>query len=414
MFDSLKDIKSTTIIKVVGIGGGGCNTVNSIHSFKNDSVEFIAVNTDVQALKMSACENTIQIGACLTGGFGAGGDPDVGRQAAIEDRDRIAKVLSGAHIVMIVAGMGGGTGTGASSIFADIARDIGAVVIGIVTTPFKFEGARRHRIANRGLDIFSQCVDTLITVPNSKLMEVLGGSVTLHEAFTASNSISKTTVEGISNLLTAPSLINVDFSDIRTVMSEMGSGIVSIGSATGKNRAIDAVDAAISNPFLYDIPLSQAQAVLVNIQAGSDFTLGELTVIGDRINSLAADDASVVVGSSISEEQSETVQVSVIATGIVGKIYKDENVQFHGKFRSRDEFVTEVGIKYKNSLSSSSPIRVIVDDEVSDESIADFINILSSVYSKEDNDHLKVINAYPLNPKLETLDVPNFFRRQAD
>ena len=316
MFELLDTVDQQAVIKVVGVGGGGGNAVNYMQSSHIDGVEFINANTDVQALQSSGCGTILQLGANLTKGLGAGADPDIGRQAAIEDRDRIAEALAGSDMVFITAGMGGGTGTGAAPVIAEIARDLGALTVAVVTRPFKFEGARRDRLAEQGLKLLKGSVDSLITIPNEKLLEVMGKEASLQDAFAMANDVLHNAVQGISELITSPGLINVDFADVRTVMAEMGQAMMGAASATGATRAEEAAKNALSSPLLEDTNIRGAKGILVNVTAGPDLSIGEFGAVGSMIRDMASEDATVVIGTSIDPEMKDRLRVTMVATGI--------------------------------------------------------------------------------------------------
>ncbi len=323
MFELVDATNQTAIIKVIGVGGGGGNAVE--HMLKNsiEGVDFICANTDAQALKKSTAKTMLQLGGNVTKGLGAGADPDIGRQAALEDRDRIMDVLEGADMVFITAGMGGGTGTGAAPVVAQVAKEMGILTVAVVTRPFTFEGKKRAQVAENGIRDLGQFVDSLITIPNEKLMSVLGRDVSLLNAFGAANDVLLGAVQGIAQLITCPGLINVDFADVRTVMSEMGMAMMGSGKAQGEDRAKVAAEAAISSPLLEDINLSGAKGILVNITAGLDFSIGEFTEVGDTIKAFASDNATVVVGTVIDPEMSGEMRVTIVATGL-GNVLKEE------------------------------------------------------------------------------------------
>lgn len=317
MFELLDTVDQQAVIKVVGVGGGGGNAVNYMQQSNIEGVEFINANTDVQALQGSECGTILQLGANLTKGLGAGADPDVGRQAAIEDRERIAEALAGSDMVFITAGMGGGTGTGAAPVIAEIARDIGALTVAVVTRPFRFEGARRDKLAQQGLKLLKESVDSLITIPNEKLLEVMGKEASLQDAFATANDVLRNAVQGISELITSPGLINVDFADVKTVMSEMGQAMMGAASATGANRAEEAAHNALSSPLLEDTNIRGAKGILVNVTAGPNLSIGEFGAVGGMIRDMASDDATVVIGTSIDPQMSDELRVTMVATGIV-------------------------------------------------------------------------------------------------
>ncbi len=304
------------VIKVVGVGGGGGNAIEHMMLTSIEGVEFLCANTDAQALKKSSANTLIQLGEAITRGLGAGANPEVGRRSAEEDRDRIKEALTGADMVFITAGMGGGTGTGAAPIFAQIAKELGILTVAVITKPFTFEGRVRMAAADVGIANLSQYVDSLITIPNNKLLSVLGKNVTLVNAFKAANDVLRGAVQGIAELITRPGLINVDFADVRTVMSEMGMAMMGTGVASGENRARLAAEAAISSPLLEDVDMSGARGVLVNITAGMDMSIGEFEEVGDAVRNITSEGATVVVGTVIDPELRDEVRVTVIVTGL--------------------------------------------------------------------------------------------------
>lgn len=316
MFEIAQSHESNAVIKVVGVGGGGGNAVEHMLAESIDGVEFIVANTDAQALKNASAKIHIQLGDALTKGLGAGANPEIGREAAEEDRDRIRDILSGADMVFITAGMGGGTGTGAAPVFAEIAKELGILTVAVVTKPFAFEGKQRALAAEEGIRRLAANVDSLITIPNNKLLTVLGKNISLLNAFKAANNVLLGAVKGISDLITRPGLINVDFADVRTVMSEMGMAMMGTGVATGEQRARQAAEAAIASPLLEDVNFSGARGILVNITAGLDMSIGEFEEVGDVVKEFISDDATVVVGTVIDPEMSDEMRVTVIVTGL--------------------------------------------------------------------------------------------------
>ena len=316
MFELLDSYPQTAVIKVIGVGGGGGNAIEHMVSADIEGVEFICANTDAQALRNSAARTVLQLGGDVTKGLGAGANPEIGRQAALEDLDRIREVLQGADMVFITAGMGGGTGTGGAPVVAEIARELGALTVAVVTRPFPFEGRKRMLIAEEGIRNLSQHVDSLITIPNEKLLTVLGKGVTLLDAFRAANNVLLGAVQGIAELITRPGLINVDFADVRTVMSEMGIAMMGTGTARGENRARVAADAAISSPLLDDIDLAGAKGVLVNVTDGMDLSISEFEEVGDAIKNFTSDNATVIVGTVIDPQMTDELRVTLVATGL--------------------------------------------------------------------------------------------------
>ena len=309
---------SSAVIKVVGVGGGGGNAVNHMVESNIEGVEFICANTDAQALKRVSAKTVLQLGGEITKGLGAGANPEVGRQAALEDRERIAELLNGADMVFITAGMGGGTGTGGAPVVAQVAKELGILTVAVVTRPFPFEGPKRMRAAEEGMKELSEHVDSLITIPNEKLLSVLGKNATLLTAFSAANDVLLGAVQGIAELITSPGIINVDFADVRTVMSEMGMAMMGTGGATGENRAREAAEKAIRSPLLEDIDLHSARGILVNITAGPDLSIGEFNDVGATVQEFASQEATIVVGTSIDMEMSDELRVTVVAAGLDG------------------------------------------------------------------------------------------------
>ena len=310
------ELTNDAVIKVIGVGGGGGNAVEHMVRERIEGVEFFAVNTDAQALRKTAVGQTIQIGSGITKGLGAGANPEVGRNAADEDREALRAALDGADMVFIAAGMGGGTGTGAAPVVAEVAKDLGILTVAVVTKPFNFEGKKRMAFAEQGITELSKHVDSLITIPNDKLLKVLGRGISLLDAFGAANDVLKGAVQGIAELITRPGLMNVDFADVRTVMSEMGYAMMGSGVASGEDRAEEAAEMAISSPLLEDIDLSGARGVLVNITAGFDLRLDEFETVGNTIRAFASDNATVVIGTSLDPDMNDELRVTVVATGI--------------------------------------------------------------------------------------------------
>ena len=308
--------QSSAVIRVIGIGGGGGNAVDHMLTSNIEGVEFVCANTDAQALNKSAARTALQLGSNVTKGLGAGANPDVGRQAALEDRDRIVDLLDGSDMVFITAGMGGGTGTGASPVVAQLAKELGVLTVAVVTKPFPFELKRRMKIAEDGIAELSQHVDSLITVPNEKLLSVLGGGISLKDAFKAANDVLHGAVQGIAELITRPGMINVDFADVRTVMSEKGRAMMGSGRAIGEDRARKAAEAAIACPLLEDVNLSGARGILVNVTAGPDLGIEEFAEVGEAIGEFASENALVVIGTTLDDEVSDELRVTVVATGL--------------------------------------------------------------------------------------------------
>jgi len=316
MFELMDAHSQSAVIKVIGVGGGGGNAVSHMVDACIEGVDFICTNTDAQALKGSRVRTSLQIGCNITKGLGAGANPDVGRQAAMEDRDRIYEVIEGADMLFITAGMGGGTGTGATPVVAQVAKELGILTVAVVTRPFTMEGKKRMMIADHGIAELGKYVDSLITIPNEKLLTVLGGETTLLDAFRAANQVLQGAVQGIAELITRPGLINVDFADVKTVMAEMGMAMMGSGSSSGEDRAREAAEAAISSPLLEDINLAGANGILVNVTAGMDLSIGEFQEVGATVKEFASDDATVVVGTVIDPDMTDQIRVTVVATGL--------------------------------------------------------------------------------------------------
>ena len=391
MFELVDNIPQNAVIKVVGVGGGGGNAVNHMIDCSVDGVEFICANTDAQALRDIDARVALQLGGGMTKGLGAGANPEVGRQSAIEDRERIAEVLEGADMVFITAGMGGGTGTGAAPVVAEVARDMGILTVAVVTKPFPFEGRKRMQIAEDGIHQLQQHVDSLITIPNERLLTVLGSSASLIDAFKAANDVLLGAVQGIADLIIRPGMINVDFADVKTVMSEMGMAMMGSGSATGDNRAREAAEAAIRSPLLEGVNLQGARGILVNITAGLDLSLGDFNEVGETIEDFASADATVVVGTVIDPELSDELRVTVVATGLQGA----------GGVEKR---VPEARVVVNNTRHPASEDYTKLDKPTvmrKATPTAGVGNTATAVQSREDND-------------FEYLDIPAFLRNQAD
>jgi cell division protein FtsZ len=316
MFELMDAYSQSAVIKVLGVGGGGGNAVSHMVNCGIEGVDFICINTDAQALKHSKVKSSLQIGCNITKGLGAGADPETGRQAAMEDRDRIIEMIEGCDMLFVTAGMGGGTGTGAAPVVAAVARELGILTVAVVTKPFDMEGNKRMLVAEHGIAELGKYCDSLITIPNQKLLTVLGSDTTLLDAFKAANQVLQGAVQGIAELITRPGLINVDFADVRTVMSETGMAMMGSGAASGEERAREAAEAAVSSPLLEDINLAGAHGILVNVTAGMDLSIGEFEIVGNTVKKFASDDATVVVGTVIDAEMKNQIRVTVVATGL--------------------------------------------------------------------------------------------------
>lgn len=395
MFELPENQNTNAVIKVIGVGGGGGNAIEHMINENVGGVDFVCANTDSQALRNSRAKTLLQLGEELTKGLGAGADPEVGRKAAEENREVIRDILSGADMVFLTAGMGGGTGTGATPIFAEIAKELGVLTVAVVTKPFIFEGRKRMLVANEGIKKLTANVDSLITIPNNKLLPVLGKNVSLLQAFKAANNVLLGAVQGIAELITKPGLINVDFADVRTVMAEMGMAMMGTANARGEGRARNAAEAAISSPLLEDVDLSGAGGVLVNITAGPDMSIGEFEEVGDVVKSFTSEDATVVVGTVIDPNMTDELRVTVVVTGLGGK------------------GVEGVSVEDKNSSKKINAIELgkvdapLVDHRKFDKSGASR-NLAHVTLDAVDN--LSVAEGSDRN--LEYLDIPAFLRRE--
>ncbi|MDH3509631.1 MAG: cell division protein FtsZ [Gammaproteobacteria bacterium] len=382
MFELMDGYSQNAVIKVLGVGGGGGNAVKHMVTSGIEGVDFICANTDSQALQSSTVRTALQIGCNITKGLGAGADPEVGRQAAMEDRDRIQEVVEGADMLFITAGLGGGTGTGAAPVVAQVARELGILTVAVVTKPFGMEGFKRASVADQGINDLAKYVDSLITIPNEKLLSVLGGETTLLDAFKSANEVLQGAVQGIAELITRPGLINVDFADVRTVMAEMGMAMMGSGTASGEDRAREAAEAAISSPLLEDINLDGARGILVNVTAGMDLSIGEFQAVGETVKQCASDDATVVIGTVIDPDMSKDLRVTVVATGLGQPLAKPQPV----------------------------PMRVV--DPVPS---ADAPNYADFDRPPRHRQQAAGDNQGPAQePSLDLLDIPAFLRRQAD
>ncbi|HAT27575.1 MAG TPA: cell division protein FtsZ [Gammaproteobacteria bacterium] len=383
MFELVENLQKNAVIKVIGVGGGGGNAVHHMINNQVEGVEFICANTDAQALSNLKAKTILQMGSNITKGLGAGSNPEIGRQAALEDRDEIAEILSGADMVFITAGMGGGTGTGAAPIVAEVAKEMGILTVAVVTKPFPFEGKKRSAIAEQGIQLLSESVDSLITIPNEKLLDVLGKDASLLEAFKAANDVLLGAVKGIADLIMHPGMINVDFADVKTVMSEMGMAMMGTGMASGDERARESAESAIRSPLLEDVNLQGARGILVNITAGENLSLGEFSEVGDTIEEFASDDATVVVGTVIDPSLDAEMRVTVVATGLAGsherpkKVVDNTNLDGTTDYRQLDT----PAIMRKRQAGEKAPLMA------------------QAISAEADMDYL---------------DIPAFLRRQAD
>ena len=387
MFEIVDQIESSAVIKVIGVGGGGGNAVHYMLNHAVEGVEFIVANTDSQAMRAIPADRTLQLGGDITKGLGAGANPDVGRNAAIEDRDAIVDVLTGTDMVFITAGMGGGTGTGAAPVVAEIARDLGILTVAIVTRPFGFEGRRRAHVADQGITALEKHVDSLIVVPNEKLLPVLGKNSSLMAAFGEANNVLHGAVRGIADLIIRPGMINVDFADVRTVMSEMGKAMMGTGAATGENRAVTAAEVAIRSPLLEDVDLSGARGILVNITSGPDFTLGEFDQVGKVVEQISDENANVVIGTVIDPEMSDQICVTVVATGL-GDILSPKTVVDNGQLNN----------EAREAFNSADAPQILRAQAIGNAALSqDLTGEISNTQEME-----------------RILNIPAFLRRQAD
>jgi cell division protein FtsZ len=382
MFELMDTAGQSAVIKVIGIGGGGGNAVDHMLSASLEGVEFVNANTDSQALHRSGVAKVVQLGENLTKGLGAGSDPDIGRQAAMEDRDKITEILDDTDMIFITAGMGGGTGTGAAPVVAQLAREKGILAVAVVTRPFAFEGKKRIHAADQGIRELGELVDSLIIIPNEKILEVMGGRVTLLDAFATANEVLLNAVQGIAELITRPGLINVDFADVRTVMAEMGMAMMGSATVSGPDRAVEAVRAAISSPLLEDVDIHGAKGVLINVSAGPDMELDEFAQVGDTISEYASEDATVVIGTVLDEEMEGNLRVTMVATGI------------------------------RNPTQSVPEVRVIEGGRAGEPEVINYDQ--PTVFRRRPRQATTASVASNTAENLDYLDIPAFLRRQAD
>ena len=392
MFELVETLAPNAVIKVIGVGGGGGNAVAHMVNASIDGVEFVCANTDAQALKACGARTTLQLGASVTKGLGAGANPELGRQAALEDRERIVEILEGADMVFITCGMGGGTGTGAAPVVAQLAKEMNVLTVAVVTKPFPFEGRRRMQVALKGIEDLGQYVDSLITVPNEKLLTVLGREVTLLNAFKAANDVLQGAVQGIADLITRPGLINVDFADVRTVMSEMGMAMMGTGLARGDDRAQAAAEAAINNPLLEDVNLNGACGILVNVTAGTNLTMREFDEIGRVVHDFASEDATVVIGTALDPDLQDDVRVTVVATGL-------------NRAAARQPLRP---VPREETVTSSRPVRRTLRTGTGNE-VIDYLEPMRAPTAKA-----APADAAVPETGIDVLDIPAFLRRQAD
>ena len=394
-FDMVDTYAENAVIKVIGVGGGGGNALEHMVLSQIEGVDFICANTDVQALRKSSATTQLQLGTEITKGLGAGAKPEVGRQAALEDRERIMEVIEGADMVFITAGMGGGTGTGAAPVVAEVAKEMGILTVAVVTKPFPFEGKKRLQIADAGIEALGQHVDSLITIPNGRLMEVLGNKITMIEAFAAANDVLLGAVQGIADLITQSGMINVDFADVRTVMSEMGMAMMGTGLASGEGRAETAARNAAASPLLDDVNLKGARGVLVNITASEEVLLMEIAEVGDIVQEFASDDATVVTGTAIDPDLGDEIKVTIVATGLPGTAQKTA---------AKPAESTRLGLVKKETVArvtavESGPKTAMVEQIKTP--------VKATVPIQEKTETVAQMD-------LDYLDIPTFLRNQAD
>jgi cell division protein FtsZ len=406
MFELMDAYSQSAVIKVIGVGGGGGNAVAHMVTSGIEGVEFMCINTDAQALKHAKVKTTLQIGTNMTKGLGAGADPEVGRQAAMEDRDRIVELVEGCDMLFITAGMGGGTGTGGAPVVAQVAKEMGILTVAVVTKPFEMEGNKRGYVADHGIAELAKYCDSLITIPNQKLLTVLGATTTLLDAFKSANQVLQGAVQGIAELITRPGLINVDFADVRTVMAETGMAMMGSGAASGEGRARAAAEAAVSSPLLEEINLAGAHGILVNVTAGMDLSIGEFQEVGQIVKQFASEDATVVVGTVIDPELSNQVRVTVVATGLgrpaaaarqpLGTFRPSETATSRGEppVRERETREPSMRVVRRSPLSSSDYAQLDKPTVQRQRAVGDGL--------RQD-----------VQPE-DLLDIPAFLRRQAD
>ncbi|MFT0213216.1 cell division protein FtsZ [Pseudomonas sp. F1_0610] len=395
MFELVDQAPASAVIKVIGVGGGGGNAVNHMTTSGIEGVEFICANTDAQALKDISAKTVLQLGAHVTKGLGAGTNPEVGRNAAEEDRERIHEVLQGTDMLFITTGMGGGTGTGAAPVIAKIAKELGILTVAVVTRPFSFEGKRRAQIADEGVRALAENVDSLITIPNEKLLTILGKDASLLSAFAKADDVLAGAVRGISDIIKRPGMINVDFADVKTVMSEMGMAMMGTGCATGPNRAREATEAAIRNPLLDDVNLQGARGILVSITAGPDLSLGEYSEVGNLVEDLASEQATVKVGTVIDPDMRDELHVTVVVTGL------DQRGEHKAKPAVESVVINTPAPREVEAAPAATAAQAEIDYD------------LPPTYRNYRSSGNAVAKPQPQDD-MEYLDIPAFLRRQAD
>jgi cell division protein FtsZ len=406
MFEVMDAYSQNAVIKVIGVGGGGGNAVAHMVTSGIEGVDFMCINTDAQALKHSKVKTALQIGSDITKGLGAGANPEVGRAAALEDRERLIEMIDGSDMLFITAGMGGGTGTGAAPVVAQLAKELGILTVAVVTRPFEMEGGKRHRAADAGIAELSKYVDSLITIPNQKLLTVLGSATTLLDAFKSANQVLQGAVQGIAELITRPGLINVDFADVRTVMSETGMAMMGSGNGRGEGRARIAAEAAVSSPLLEHVDLADAHGILVNVTAGMDMSIGEFQEVGSIVKEFASEDATVVVGTVIDPEMQDELRVTVVATGL------NRMAQQNVRGRERDSYsyrepVREAPAARDAGMRAGKRPMPTLQPVATDYAGLDKPAVQRFARAVGDG-----VGSAPVDEEL--LDIPAFLRRQAD
>ncbi len=406
MFEIVEQSNSLSArIKVIGIGGGGGNAVNTMIGGKLSGVDFLVANTDAQSLEASQAPVRIQLGGTVTKGLGAGANPEVGRRAALEDQEKIREYLEGSDMIFITAGMGGGTGTGGAPVIARVAREVGALTVGVVTKPFIFEGKKRMRQADDGIEELKQSVDTLIVIPNQRLLSIAAKTTTMLEAFHKADDVLLQAVRGISDLIITPGLINLDFADVRTVMAEMGLALMGAASASGENRAIEAAQKAISSPLLEDISIQGARGVLINITGGPDMCLHEVNEAASMIQEEAHEDANIIFGAVIDENITDEIRITVIATG----------------FGERKEEKKPASMPLLSNIANSANPAAKNKKVVHLGTIVDDLDSPTWQRKKQGSDEVETVtlskNSFQFNANQEDddkYDIPTFLRRQMD
>ena len=380
-WEIVEEISGNASIKVVGVGGGGGNAVQHMVDVGIEGADFISVNTDKQALDKNDAGTKLVLGMDITNGLGAGANPQVGREAALEDRDKLRDMLKGTNMVFVTAGMGGGTGTGAAPIVAQVAKELGILTVAVVTKPFELEGSKRMKIAQEGIKELIEEVDSLITIPNQKLLEVLGEDCSMLEAFKQANDVLAGAVRGISDIIIKPGFINVDFADVKTVMSEKGTAMMGTGSASGPDRARIAAEQAVASKLLEDISLQDAKGVLVNITAGPELSLGEIKAVGDCISNFASDEAIIVTGTVLDENKGNELVVTVISTGLSSSLQSIPQASRQASILSERKPLPLSDAARKMLENPPEVINKISKEEISDD---DYLDIPSFVRKQLD------------------------------